>query len=62
MELMISLKSSDNENYRTVSIAEDDNDAAPVAFIEEENADIIFLLNLNLIGTSITTITTKCRK
>ena len=59
LELMISLKSSDNENDRTVSIAEVDNDAAPVASIEDENADISFLLNLNLIGALITTITKK---
>ena len=55
LQLMITLKSSDNENDGTVSIAEvdNDNDAAPVAPIEEENTDISFLANLHLIGSNI---------
>ena len=55
---MITFKTFDNENDSTVSIAEvdNDNDAVPVALIEEENADnsdINFLANLNLIVSNI---------
>ena len=56
LELMIAEKSSNNENESTVSIAEVDDGAAPVAPVapvEEEDADISFLANLQLIASTI---------
>ena len=58
LQLIITYKTTDNENDSTVSSAEDDNDndndndndAAPVA---PENADISFLTDLNLIVSNI---------
>ena len=54
LQLMISTKTTDNENDSTVSSAEDDDhnddDAAPVAPV---NANISFLANLNFLASNI---------
>ena len=54
LQLMITYKTTDNENNSTVSSVGDDNDndndAAPVA---PENADISFLADLNFIVNNI---------
>ena len=53
LELIIALKSSDKYNNIIFVIAEVDNDAATAAYAVEDNGDVSFLSNLNLIGTNI---------
>ena len=53
LKLMIALKASDNINEITAGVAKVHNDAAVTETIAEYDSDVIFLSNLNLIGTNI---------
>ena len=53
LNLMIALKLYDNMNEITTCVAQVGNDSAVVAPISEDNGDVIFLSNINLIETNI---------